>query len=49
VDDPARLARGFDRFQMRQRQIAAVLEAHGIATTYDHCPAGADPRAILRA
>lgn len=47
-DQPA-LSRAFDRFQMRQRQIAAVLEAHGIATTYDHCPAGADPRAILRA
>jgi hypothetical protein len=26
-----------------------VLEAHGIGTTYDHCPAGQDPRAVLRA
>jgi hypothetical protein len=47
-DQPA-LSRAFDRFQMRQRQIAAVLEAHGIGTTYDHCPAGQDPRAVLRA
>lgn len=47
--DPAKLSRAFDRFQMRQRQIAALLEAHGIATTFDHCPAGSDPHAILRA
>ena len=48
-DDAGMLSRGFDRYQMRQRQIAALLEAHGIATTYDHCPAGQDARAILRA
>jgi len=47
--DQARLGLAFDRFQMRQRQIAALLEAHGIATTFDHCPAGRDARAILRA
>jgi len=45
--DQQRLNRGFDRFQMRQRQIAALLEAHGIATTFDHCPAGQDAREIL--
>jgi hypothetical protein len=48
VDQPT-LARAFDHFQRRQRQIAAVLQAHGIATTFDHCPAGKDPRAILGA
>jgi hypothetical protein len=45
--DQQRLSRGFDRFQMRQRQIAALLEAHGIATTFDHCAAGQDAREIL--
>ena len=49
VDDPARLARGFDRFQMRQRQLAALLEAHGIAVSYAFCPAGSAPRAWLEA
>lgn len=47
--DPTRLTRAFERFEMRQRQIAAVLEAHGLPVTYDHCPSGQDPRAILRA
>ena len=45
--DPARIERGFVRFQMRQRQIAALLEAHGIPATFDHCPVGQDPRALL--
>lgn len=47
--DAAGLSRAFERFQRRQRQIAAVLEAHGIPVTYDHCPAGRDPREVLRA
>lgn len=47
--DEERLSLAFDRFQMRQRQIAALLEAHGIAATFDHCPAGQDARAILSA
>jgi hypothetical protein len=34
---------------MRQRQCAAVLEAHGIPVTFDHCPVGQDPRAVLSA
>jgi hypothetical protein len=46
--DEARLQRDFDRFQMRQRQLAALFEAHGIATLFEHCPAGADPREVLR-
>ena len=45
--EPMRIERGFTRFQMRQRQIAALLEAHGIPTTFDHCPSGVDPRALL--
>lgn len=45
--DAAGLARAFERFQMRQRQLAAVLGAHAVPVTFDHCPAGRDPRAIL--
>jgi hypothetical protein len=41
------LERGFRRFQIRQRQIAALLEAHGLVVTFDYCPADADPRALL--
>lgn len=47
--DAAAMGRAFERFQMRQRQFAAVLEAHGIPVTFDHCPAGQDPRAVLSA
>jgi len=47
--DAERLARAFDHFQGRQRQFAAVLDAHGIPVTFDHCPAGRDPRDVLRA
>ena len=46
--DEERLNRDFDRFQMRQRQLAALFEAHGIAVLFEHCPAGRDARAILR-
>lgn len=38
----------FERFEARQRQIAAVLGAHGLEVTFDHCPVGKDARAILR-
>ena len=47
--DAAALGRAFERFQMRQRPFAAVLGAHGIPVTFDHCPAGQDPRAVLSA
>ncbi len=47
-EDADKLERAFEHFEARQRQIAAVLEAHGIAVTFDHCPAGRDPREILR-
>jgi hypothetical protein len=46
--DEARLQRDFDRFQIRQRQLAALFEAHGIPVLFEHCPAGADPREVLR-
>lgn len=47
--DGLQLERAFDRFQTRQRQLAAVLEAHGILVNFDYCQSGADPREQLRA
>lgn len=40
IDDDARLQRGFERFQARQRQFGAVLEAHGVPVTFAHCNKG---------
>ena len=37
--DGDRLERRFEQFQARQRQFAAVLEAHGIPVTFAHCTA----------
>lgn len=45
--DCERMERRFGHFQARQRQLAAVLEAHGIPTTFVHCRAGEDARAAL--
>lgn len=44
----AQLARAFDFFQARQRQLASVLQAHGIPVSFDYCRSGADPRVDLR-
>jgi hypothetical protein len=41
-------SRGFELFQMRQRQFGAVLGAHGIAVSYAHCGRGRDARGVLR-
>jgi hypothetical protein len=41
-----RLARQHAQFQARQRQIAAVLAAHGVAVTFEHVAEG-DARAAL--
>lgn len=38
--DCARLERGFEFFQARQRQYAAVLDAHGVPVNFVHCPDG---------
>ncbi len=38
--DSARLERGFDLFQARQRQFAAVLDAHGVPVQFVHCADG---------
>ncbi len=45
--DISQLDRAFEHFQARQRQFSAVLGAHGIPVTFDHCPMGRDPRQIL--
>lgn len=49
AEDDERLARAYDLFLARQRQFAAVLEAHGIPVVFAHCPDKADPRAELGA
>lgn len=40
--DVAKLERGFALFQTRQRQFAAVLEAHGVPVQFVHCANGSD-------
>ncbi len=42
-----RLQRIYDQYLMRQRQMAAVLEAHGIDVLYVHVHAGQDAKALL--
>lgn len=42
-----RLQRVYDQFLARQRQFAAVLDAHGIPVLYVHCDARQDPRVLL--
>jgi hypothetical protein len=47
-DDSRRLAlRRHEHFQARQRQLAAVLQAHGVAVNFVHCERGIDGRAAL--
>lgn len=43
-NDPERLARRRGFFDARTRQLAAVLEAHGIPVTFVDCPRGHDAR-----
>lgn len=46
-NDEQRLQRIYEQFLMRQRQMAAVLEAHGIDVLYVHVEAGQDARTAL--
>ncbi len=46
-DDGARLERQFAWFQARQRQFAAVLQAHAVAVTFVHCDGSGDARSVL--
>ncbi|MEN1925381.1 hypothetical protein [Luteimonas qiangzhengi] len=45
--DEARLARGYMHFEGRQRQVTALLQAHGIPVTFAHCRSDGDPREEL--
>ena len=45
--DVARIDRAMRHFEARQRQFAAVLEAHGVPVTFDCCTRLADARAAL--
>ncbi|WP_305805073.1 hypothetical protein [Stenotrophomonas sp. YIM B06876] len=45
--DGERLQRIYDQYLMRQRQMAAVLEAHGLPVLYVHCEAGQDAAQLL--
>lgn len=47
TSDVRELERAYEYFLARQRQFAAVLEAHGIPVTFAHCPATADARESL--
>lgn len=42
-----RLQRVYEHFLARQRQLAAVLEAHGIPVLYVHADGSGDPRILL--
>lgn len=45
--DQAQLTRGYEYFQARQRQMAAVLQAHGLPVTFAYCSSREDARAAL--
>lgn len=45
--DPERALQQHAHFQARQRQMAAVLQAHGLAVNFVHCDPGADCLAAL--
>jgi len=47
--DCERLQRVYEHYLARQRQLAAVLEAHGMPVLYVHCEAGEDARQALLA
>ena len=45
--DEARLAHGYRHFEARQRQIAALLQAHAVPVTFAHCRPSSDPHEEL--
>ena len=45
--DEARLAHGYRHFEARQRQIAALLQAHAVPVTFAHCRTSSDPHEDL--
>ena len=47
-EDSARLERGYEYFEARQRQIASVLQAHGVTVVFVHCDDAAHARSVLQ-
>src|SRR5690606_5400119 len=47
TDDRQELERGYEYFQARQRQFAAVLEAHGVPVTFAYCSGNEEARKTL--
>ncbi|MFT3807970.1 hypothetical protein [Arenimonas sp.] len=45
--DAAREARAYERFLMRQKQIAALLQGHALNVVFVDCPVDTDPRQRL--
>lgn len=46
-DDCARLERGYEYFEARQRQLASILQAHGVSVVFVHCDDSSYARAVL--
>ncbi len=46
--DDDRLAKGFSMYEARQRQLSAVLQAHGVPVVFVHVAPGQDPVEALR-
>ena len=45
--DPDRCEFLFEQFEMRQRQMAALFQAHGLEVTFEHCAKGKNPKQVL--
>lgn len=45
--DPDRCEFLFEQFEMRQRQMAALFQAHGLDVTFEHCAKGKNPKQVL--
>lgn len=48
-DDTARLERGYAYFEARQRQVASILQAHGVPVMFVHCDDATHARDVLMA
>jgi len=46
-NNPERCEFLFEQFEMRQRQMAALFQAHGLEVTFEHCPKGKNPKQAL--
>jgi len=46
-ESPERCEFLFEQFEMRQRQMAALFQAHGLEVTFEHCAKGKNPKQVL--